>query len=105
MPRKYRNQPVEVDGIQFASKREARHYAELRLLERAGEIQDLEVHPAIGLTVAGVRICRIVPDFRFIETRSGALRYQDTKGVVTRDWKLKAKLFQAIHGTEIEIIK
>ena len=31
--RKYRNVPTEVDGIRFASKREATRYAHLKLLE------------------------------------------------------------------------
>jgi len=33
---KYRNVRTEVDGIKFASKKEARRYQELRLLEKAG---------------------------------------------------------------------
>ncbi len=35
---KYHAQKVEFDGKRFDSRREARRYAELRLLERAGEI-------------------------------------------------------------------
>ena len=35
--RKYGNKPTELDGIKFASKREARRYAELRLLEKAAD--------------------------------------------------------------------
>ena len=40
--RKYKNNPVEYDGISFDSKREAKRYAELKLLERAGKITDLQ---------------------------------------------------------------
>ncbi len=43
---KYRAQPTIVDGIRFHSKGEARRYQELRLLERAGEITNLELQPA-----------------------------------------------------------
>ena len=39
---KYHAQPVEIDGVRFDSQKEARRYSELRLLERAGEIKDLQ---------------------------------------------------------------
>ena len=32
---KYRNEPTSVDGIRFASKKEAWRYGELKLLEKA----------------------------------------------------------------------
>ena len=38
---KYGNKKVEVNGITFDSKREAKRYMELNALERAGEIQNL----------------------------------------------------------------
>lgn len=36
------NKKVTVDGIEFDSRAEARRYSELKLLEKAGEIHDLE---------------------------------------------------------------
>jgi hypothetical protein len=36
-------------GHWFASKREARRYTELLLLESAGEIKDIELHPSYPL--------------------------------------------------------
>lgn len=39
---KYNNQKTVVDGITFDSKREARRYSELLLLEKAGAIQNLQ---------------------------------------------------------------
>jgi len=39
---KYRNRKTVVDGITFDSKREAARWQELKLLERAGEITELE---------------------------------------------------------------
>lgn len=38
---KYRNRKTVVDGITFDSKKEAKRYQELRILEKAGEITDL----------------------------------------------------------------
>ena len=40
---KYGNKKIDVDGILFDSKREARRYCELKLMERAGEISDLQL--------------------------------------------------------------
>jgi hypothetical protein len=37
---KYRAQPVVIDGIRFASKKEGARYLELKLLERAGKIKN-----------------------------------------------------------------
>ena len=42
---KYRNKKVIVDGKEFDSKKEGNRYKELRLLERAGEISNLELQP------------------------------------------------------------
>lgn len=39
---KYGSKKVEVDGIMFDSKKESRRYQELLLLEKAGEIQNLQ---------------------------------------------------------------
>lgn len=38
---KYRNNKVEYDGIIFDSKKEAKRYAKLKLLERTGRIKEL----------------------------------------------------------------
>ena len=40
---KYKADKVVVDGVKFDSKREARRYRELKLLEKAGEISDLQM--------------------------------------------------------------
>lgn len=42
---KYGAQRTTIDGIAFASKREASRYQELKLMQMAGEIQDLELQP------------------------------------------------------------
>lgn len=40
---KYKNKKITVDGIEFDSKKEAKRYGELRLMEKAGEITDLQL--------------------------------------------------------------
>lgn len=44
------------DGTKLDSGRELTRYCELLLLQRAGEITDLEVHPRYPITIAGVPI-------------------------------------------------
>jgi hypothetical protein len=44
------------DGIRFDSKREFLRYMDLKILERAGEIRDLKVHPRYPITIAGIEI-------------------------------------------------
>ena len=48
---KYGAKPIVIDNIRFASQREGRRYQELRLLEQAGEIWDLELQPKFPLSV------------------------------------------------------
>lgn len=42
---KYRNKKVMIDGKEFDSKKEGNRYKELALLQRTGEIQNLELQP------------------------------------------------------------
>ena len=44
------------DGIRFDSKREFLRYMDLKVLERAGEISDLKVHPKFPITIGGVEV-------------------------------------------------
>jgi hypothetical protein len=92
-----------VDGVTFASKKEARRYSELKLLERAGEISDLKLQPRYDLTVNGKKVCTYVGDFQYIR-RNGVgpfLNIEDAKGFKTPTYKLKAKLFEAVMGFPI----
>lgn len=101
---KYRNIPTMIDGIRFASKREAKRYCDLKLLERAGEISGLKLQPRYPLTVNGLHIATYVADFDYVETSSNRLITEDSKGVRTRDFINKAKLFHALYGREIQLV-
>lgn len=50
-PSKYGNEPVWIDGIRFDSKAEGKRYAELKLLQAAGEIAELKFQPKFKMTV------------------------------------------------------
>lgn len=98
---KYRAKPTQVDGIQFASKREARRYGELKMLARAGQIACLELQPSYVLTVGGVKVGVYRADFRYRDVRSGALVVEDSKGFRTPVYRLKKKIVEALYGIEI----
>lgn len=49
---KYGNRKVEIDGIEFDSKKEAHRYWELKLLQRAGKISDLQLQREFELIPA-----------------------------------------------------
>lgn len=49
---KYGNRKVTIDGIEFDSAKEARRYSELKLLQRAGQIEQLELQKEFELIPA-----------------------------------------------------
>lgn len=104
-PSKYGNEPVWIDGIRFDSKAEGKRYAELKLLQVAGEIAELELQPRFKLNVNGVQICTYIGDFSYWHVHSKNRGTEDVKGVETKDFKLKAKLFRAVFGHDIVLVK
>ncbi len=97
-PRKYRN--VVTNG--FDSGREAARASELQLLEREGHIHCLTYQVAIEIQPDGAKK-RIIykPDFIYLDE---ALRVvvEDAKGVRTKDYRIKKKLFEAKYGIEVK---
>ena len=109
--RKYRNIPVEVDGIRFDSRKEARRWSELKLLERAGEVTHLERQVRFACRVDGHLICHWVADFVFFDTRRegpdgqvGCRVVEDVKSPITRKnpvYRIKKKLVEALFNVVI----
>ena len=100
-PRKYRNQPCEVDGVRFDSKREASRWLVLRAMERDGLIRDLRRQVRCPLEVNGERVCVWVADFVYHDEATGRVEFEDCKGFRTPAYVVKAKLFKAIHRQPI----
>ena len=96
---KYKAQPVVIDGLRFASKKEGARYLELRLLEKAGHIQNLELQPRYDLTVNNVNCGYYKADFRYFQ--NGKRIVEDVKGVRTPVYALKCKLVKALYNVEI----
>jgi hypothetical protein len=83
------------------SMKEANRCAELRLLEKGGEIVDLQFQPRYALEVNGLKICSYIGDFFYRDARTEAEVLEDCKGVLTPVYRLKKKLLKAIRGIEI----
>lgn len=103
-PRKYRNVPNVVDGIRFASGREALRYSQLKQLEKAGVIEGLRLQRRYQLMVNDYHVCTYIADFWYIDKQTGQEVIEDAKGIKTREFITKAKLFYAIHGKKISLI-
>lgn len=105
--RKFGNRKTEIDGQVFDSKKEARRYAELRLMERAGEISGLQTQVPFVLIPAqkdekGIvieRAASYVADF--VYNQNGKLVVEDAKGYRTDVYRLKKKLMLKVHGIRI----
>jgi hypothetical protein len=104
---KYHNKKVCYNGIAFDSKKEARRYSELLLLERAGVITDLQMQVPFVL-IPSQRIngkvvereCKYIADFVYTENEKKVV--EDTKGMKTKDYIIKRKLMLYVHGIQIK---
>lgn len=94
---KFNAKPTELDGIKFASKKEAKYYQELKLRQAAGLV--LFFLRQVPFHLPGN--VRYVCDFaEFLA--DGQVRFVDVKGYKTDMYKLKRKQVQAVYGVTIE---
>lgn len=112
---KYGSRKVTIDGITFDSVREGNRYRELKLLERAGKITNLQrqvkylLIPSQYVAVTGKRgnqtnhcverACVYIADFVYME--DGNLVVEDCKGFKTEAYKIKRKLMLLNYGIRI----
>lgn len=104
---KFGAQRETVDGITFDSKREARRWQQLLLLERAGKIADLRRQVPIMLegrdgpvlTSKG-RQMRLTLDFAYTDLATGLTVFEDAKGKPTRDYEVRRGV-AAAQGVEV----
>ena len=107
---KYRNKKTQVDMYVFDSIAESKRYKELELLQRVGEIQDLQLQPKFLLQESfkkngkTYRKIEYIADFKYIE--NGKTIVEDVKGIQTDVFKLKHKIFEKVYpNLELRIIK
>ena len=101
---KYGNEYTAIDNIVFASKKEAKRYQELILLQRGRKIWNLAVHPRFELQGKFVdnmgnkqRAITYEADFAYYEMdKNNNVKekvIEDVKGYLTDTYKLKKRLF------------
>ena len=117
---KYHSRKITRDGMTFDSLKEYRRFCELSLLEKAGEITDLQRQVEFVLIPAqrepdtigkrgGIKRgkvieqkCSYIADFVYNE--DGKPVVEDTKGFKTKDYIIKRKLMLCVHGVRIKEI-
>lgn len=114
---KYHNRKVTTfDGIEHASQKEANRWCELKLLERAGKIHNLDRQVKFTLIPAQYeeltegkkpkkklieRECAYIADFVYAD-ENGHLIVEDTKGFKTKEYVIKRKLMLYVHHVKIK---
>ena len=105
---KYNAKKITIDGIRFDSIAESRRYGELKLLQKAGIITGLTVHPGFELIPGAVingrkeQGIRYTADFAYIE--KGKFIVEDVKGEPTEAYKLRRKMMLLLRGIEVREI-
>ena len=118
-PSKHKNIPTIVDGLRFDSKREAARWQQLKLLQRAGKITELERQVVFELAPSvkysdkrPTRPIRYIADFAYlavveaptvIAPSGKVFRYtvEDSKGMRTPVYKIKRHLMLSVHKIEV----
>lgn len=107
--RKYRNTPTVIDGIRFDSQAEGRRYSQLKLLEKAGEIKNIELQPKFPMEVNGKKVGRYTADFAYHDRATGKQVVEDVKSPSTAKgeaYRLRKKLVEALYGITItEVVR
>ena len=119
-PPKYHNAKVKTEEGTFDSRREYARWMQLRWMERAGLIKDLDRQVKFLLIptqrepdIIGPRggrkpgkllesECSYYADFVYTDTETGQKVVEDTKGVKTEAYMIKRKLMLKEYGIRIK---
>ena len=87
----------------MCSQKEADRYRQLRFLEQAGLICNIELQPRYDLCVNGYRLGYYKGDFRYKDVATDTVILEDVKSPATKTavYRLKKKLVKALYGVEI----
>ena len=88
------------EGRMFDSKAERDRAEQLKVMEKDGDIKDLELQPQTSLSDAGIKY---KPDFAY--TENGVRIYEDVKGVETEGFRIKSKLWKKYGYGPLRITK
>ena len=107
---KYHSKKVIIDGIKFDSKKEGDRYIQLKILEKAKLIKDLELQKSFELQPTfrknGKTYRKIVyiADFYYFDNHLGKYIVEDVKGYKTKEYALKKKMFEYVYK-DLELIE
>ncbi len=97
-----------VNGIWMASGAQAERYRQLLSMQDRGLILNLATEVRFDLVVNNQLICRYRADFCYdLPDERGepiASRTEDVKGMVTPEFAIKLKLFNALHDPKLSVI-
>jgi hypothetical protein len=97
---KYGNKRVKVDGRTFASKKEAKVYNDLKILQGGGHIEGFKCQVTYPFRFNDVKICSYRADF-VVKWNNGRVDVWDAKGFRTPEYKIKKNLMKAFYGIDI----
>ena len=103
------------DGIQHDSQKEAQRWCELKLLQRAGKITDLqrqvefELIPNQYECIKGKnklieRKCSYIADFVYKENGQTIVEDVKSKATQTEKFIIKKKLMLYVHGIKVKMV-
>jgi len=105
-PNKYFAKKTLAFGLKFDSKWESERWGQLKAMEKAGVVTELERQVRYTLSINDIKICDYVADFRYLQQGEDGLSkliVEDAKGVLTPEFKLKKKMMKAIHNIDIHL--
>ena len=108
---KYHNRVLNTPDGRFDSVHEYSRWQELKLMQKAGEIYDLQrqvpfvLIPTQKDELTGKvieRECKYIADFTYRSCKTGRIVVEDAKGAKTEVYKLKKKIMLYRHGIRIK---
>jgi hypothetical protein len=100
---KFGNKHTIVDGYEFDSKAEAARYGQLKMSEKAGEVSSIRRQVTYPLMINTYSVGTWTADFVYL-LASGKEIIEDVKGIRLPVFNLKARIFYALYGTQIQCI-
>lgn len=92
-------------GIVFDSKGEAARYTQLKLLERAGLVSDVQVQPSWDVMIEGQKFCTYTADFSYLCKERGRPVIEDVKSSGTQKdaaYRLRKRAAELAFGIKID---
>lgn len=107
---KYNAKKVVIDNIKFDSKAEAAYYQQLKLLKMTGEVVSFDLQPEFVLQESFrkngklYRAIKYKADF-LVRYSDGHEELIDVKGMLTKEFRIKQKLFELRYMQSIKCLK